>query len=151
MDKSISKKKDKWYIGGLHFECTGCGRCCSGPKEGYVWLRKAEMEFIAEDIGLTYEQVKEKYCRLIVTRYSLIEKKPSNDCIFLERTATGKSCEIYNSRPNQCRTWPFWSVNLLSPDMWNSTGVTCPGINRGKHYTFEQIEKLRKQEKWWGK
>lgn len=144
-------KAKKWYIGGLHFECTGCGGCCSGPNQGYVWLRKAEMEFIAEDLGLTYEQVKEKYCRLIVTRYSLVENKPSNDCIFLERTATGKGCEVYNSRPNQCRTWPFWSVNLLNPDMWNSAGVTCPGINRGKHYSFEQIEKLRKQEKWWTK
>ena len=144
-----TKKAKKWYVGGLHFECTGCGGCCSGPDEGYVWITKAETAMLADHLGMTVEGTRKKYLRRIGNRSSLIEKQPCKDCIFLEETKDGKGCEVYPVRPNQCRTWPFWSMNLLSADMWNSAGTICPGINRGRHYTFEEIEKLRKQSKWW--
>jgi Fe-S-cluster containining protein len=52
-------------------------------------------------------------------------------------------------RPNQCRTWPFWNDNLASPDSWNYAAVKCPGINRGKRYSVEEIESIRKEKKWW--
>jgi len=149
--KTEPTKAPKWYVGGLHFECTGCGGCCSGPEEGYVWLRKIEIGFMAEKLNLSDEEMTRKFCRRISNRYSLIEKKPSNDCIFLENTPTGKGCEVYDCRPNQCRTWPFWSSNLMNPDMWNYAAISCPGVNRGKYYSFEEIEKIRKQEKWWTK
>jgi len=145
------KRAKKWYAAGLHFECTGCGACCSGPEEGYVWIKKKEVEMLADFLGITPQQVHEKYLRRIVVRHSLVENPTTKDCIFLKENGGKKHCEIYEVRPNQCRTWPFWSSNLLSPAMWNSAGVTCPGINRGRLYTFEEIEKLRKQEKWWGK
>ena len=57
MEKTINKKKDKWYIGGLNFECTGCGGCCSGPDEGYIWLKKAEISMLAGYLGLTAKQL----------------------------------------------------------------------------------------------
>lgn len=144
-------KAKKWYVGGLSFECIGCGSCCSGPDEGYIWLRKAEITMLADHLGLTVKQVTKKYLRKIVVKYSIIEEPKTKDCIFLKPhgNGNGKGCEVYDVRPNQCRTWPFWSMNLLSPDMWNSAGLTCPGINRGKYYSFEEIEKLKHQEKWW--
>jgi hypothetical protein len=27
--------------------------------------------------------------------------------------------------------------------------VRCPGINRGKFYSFEEIEAIKKQKSWW--
>jgi Fe-S-cluster containining protein len=33
---------------------------------------------------------------------------------------------------------------LASPDAWNKTAQKCPGINQGKQYSFEKIEKIRK-------
>jgi len=61
------------------------------------------------------------------SKYSLKEHRNSHgehDCIFLkeEKVASGKdgeqiiftkrSCTIYQFRPLQCRTWPFWKATL---------------------------------------
>ncbi|MBW8035581.1 MAG: YkgJ family cysteine cluster protein [Planctomycetes bacterium] len=144
-----SNNKTKWYAAGLHFECTGCGQCCSGPGEGYVWITKPEVKFLAEHLSLTLEDTHKKYLRRIIVRHSIIEHPKSKDCIFLSQCADSRSCSIYPVRPNQCRTWPFWDMNLLNSDMWNSVAITCPGINRGKYYSFEEVEKLKKQNSWW--
>jgi Fe-S-cluster containining protein len=48
----------------------------------------------------------------------------------------------------QCRNWPFWPRNLDSPDGWNIAAAKCPGINKGRFYTFDEIEKVRKQKRW---
>ncbi len=57
-------------------------------------------------------------------------------------TGSGKQCAIYPVRPSQCRSWPFWPENILSPEDWQNTAVKCPGINTGKLYTFEEIESI---------
>ena len=45
-------KKEVWYSGGLRFECTQCGDCCSGA-EGYVWVNQEEINGMAARIGMT--------------------------------------------------------------------------------------------------
>ena len=141
--------KTPWYIAGLHFECCQCGNCCSGPDEGYVWATIPEIEFIAKHLSMPLEKLRKKYLRRIGSRTSLIEKPDNKDCVFLTNLNGQKVCGIYHVRPNQCRTWPFWPSNLAGPDEWNTATVKCPGINRGKLYTFDEIEKLKKQKKWW--
>ena len=134
-----------WYISGLHFECSQCGRCCSGPDEGYIWITKPEIEMLAKHLNLTVEQLRQKYLTRFGLRTSIIEHPQTKDCIFL---ANGV-CKAYNFRPNQCRTWPFWASNLTKPAEWNFAAMKCPGINRGRLYTFEEIEKIKKQKCWW--
>ena len=142
--------KHRWYVGGLHFECTGCGNCCAGPEEGYIWITAKEIGFLADSLKMTVEAVREKYIRRVGFRFSIIENRATKDCIFLTPNNDGcRGCAIYAVRPNQCRTWPFWSGNLASPDTWNLAAVKCPGINRGRLYTAKEIETLRKQKKWW--
>ena len=136
-------KKTPWYIAGLHFECVQCCGCCCGPDEGYVWATKREVELIAKYLEMTVKQFREKYTRKIVTRTSLLEKPGNKDCMFITETHGKKTCSIYPVRPNQCRTWPFWKANLATADEWNHTASKCRGINRGRLYTFEEInEKL---------
>jgi Fe-S-cluster containining protein len=146
----MPEKKKPWYIGGLHFECQQCGNCCAGPSEGFIWITKPEIEMLAEHLGLSVGKLREKYLVRLVTRTSIIEDPASRDCIFLSNINNGiRGCAVYPVRPNQCRTWPFWSSNLTSPSAWDSAALKCPGVNRGKLYTFEQINKLKKQKKWW--
>lgn len=57
-----------------------------------------------------------------------------------------KGCAIYNVRPMQCRSWPFWPSNLQGPDDWNTAAKKCPGINKGKLYTYDEIQKIIKQK-----
>ncbi len=148
--KAILKKQ--WYADGLRFECTGCGNCCGGPEEGYIWISGEEIERLAAYLGTTVEAVRKKYLRRVGFRLSILEDARTRDCIFLTTGKDGgRGCAIYPVRPNQCRTWPFWNDNLRLADMWNLAGVKCPGINHGRCYTVEEIEQKRTQKKWWDK
>lgn len=133
--------KEKWYSAGLCFECTQCGACCSGAP-GYVWVTKKEIARIAKLLGRSDEWLDRSHLRRAGMRYSLTEK-PNGDCIFLSRVEGRTVCSIYEVRPLQCCTWPFWNANLKSPDAWNQACETCPGINRGQHHDFAQIEAIR--------
>jgi Fe-S-cluster containining protein len=126
-----------------------CGNCCSGPGEGYIWVTKAEIEFIAEFLKISVEQVRQKYLKRIGLRTSIIEHATTKDCIFLQNISGQKKCVIYSVRPSQCRNWPFWSENLTSPNAWNEAARKCPGINRGRLYSYDEIQKIRKNQKWW--
>jgi len=147
--KSGTKKRTRWYIAGLHFECTECGECCSGPGEGYIWVTRPEIEILADFLKMTVGQLRRKYLRRVGLRTTIIEHSTTKDCIFLEQCAGQKRCAIYSVRPAQCRSWPFWPSNLSSPNAWNEAGQKCPGINRGRHYSFEEIERIKKEKKWW--
>jgi uncharacterized protein len=127
-----------WYIAGLAFECSECGRCCSGPEEGYVWATPKELDGIAEELGMTSEAFRKKYARKVGRRWSLVECPATHNCIFVEQ---GK-CRVYGVRPTQCRTWPFWKGNVESPEEWAWAGQRCEGINRGKLHSVEHIQRL---------
>ncbi|MCA9300823.1 MAG: YkgJ family cysteine cluster protein [Phycisphaerales bacterium] len=131
-----------WYEEGLSFECTMCGNCCSGP-EGYILFTDDEARAIAARLGLTVEAFLET-CTHDTTEGRSLNEKPSKaglDCMFLDReTIPGKAiCGIYEDRPMQCRTWPFWTSNLRTPSAWRRARAICPGVDRGRHHTYEQI------------
>jgi Fe-S-cluster containining protein len=140
-----------WYQAGLAFECTQCGRCCGGSP-GVVWVDSREIAIIAQRIGVEPESMWGDYIRRVAcSQVSLVEQS-NGDCIFLRRNADGsRQCVIYDIRPQQCRTWPFWSQNLRGPNAWNSTTAHCPGVNRGRRYTVEQIEAVRQAPAWYAR
>ncbi len=141
---SFFDRKAPWYVSGLAFDCQGCGRCCAGPEEGYVWLTDKEAAAIAEFLGITDTEMRDKHVRRVGQRLSLREKKPSRDCVFLEADDQGhRKCSIYSVRPMQCRTWPYWPQNLTWPESWVAAGTRCPGVNRGDMVTFNEIEARR--------
>ena len=137
----LSVRKSPWYVAGLAFECVGCGRCCAGPQEGYVWVTGEEISAIAGHLGLSEQQMRRRYVRKVGRRFSLIEREGSNDCVFLGHEADGsRGCRIYPVRPLQCRTWPFWPSNLRDADSWSDAASRCPGINRGPLHDVAEIE-----------
>lgn len=147
-------KKTPWYIAGLHFECVQCGWCCSGPGEGYIWVTRPEIEFIADFLKISVEQLRQEYLKRAGLRTTIIEHPGTKDCIFLNHGLRGlhggqKRCLIYPVRPSQCRAWPFWSDNLTDPNAWNKAAQKCHGINHGRLYTCDEIEKIKRSKKWW--
>ncbi|MBN1808762.1 MAG: YkgJ family cysteine cluster protein [Planctomycetes bacterium] len=128
--------KAPWYKDGLRFSCKQCGACCSG-KPGYVWVNDAEITGIAARLGLSREDFRDKYLKLTYRGYSLTEKA-NYDCILLEN---GK-CLVYDIRPRQCRTWPFWPENLRSRGHWDEEARGCPGMNEGMHFPLSEIEDI---------
>jgi len=138
---SFFRSKPPWYVAGLAFECVECGHCCAGPEEGYVWVTEDEVTAIAKRLGMDEPAFRSQYVRKVGRRYSLREVQGSKDCVFLtERAGAGRGCRVYDVRPTQCRTWPFWARNLGGPDDWSEAGMRCPGINRGPLVPFKDIE-----------
>ena len=130
---------EPWYREGLRFDCTGCGRCCTGPP-GYVWMRRAEIEAMAAQLRLTADAFGRRYLRRVGSRYALLERQ-NGDCIFFQ---PGRGCTVYRTRPAQCRTFPFWPENLKGRGAWESVAGTCEGIGRGRLYPPEEIDRIRR-------
>jgi Fe-S-cluster containining protein len=126
-----------------------CGRCCSGPGEGVIWVSKKELNLIAVLLKMPLIECRHRFTRRVGLRTTVIEDPTNRDCIFLAKSPGQTQCRIYPVRPSQCRSWPFWPSNLSSGDSWNRAVQKCPGINRGKHHSFEEIERIRKLKKWW--
>ena len=137
----------KWYADGLHFTCQQCGQCCTG-EPGYVWVTRHELGLIAEFLKITEEQLRAEHTRSVGWRISLTELA-NGDCTFLENSEKGQGCKIYSVRPLQCRTWPFWNLNLASQNAWNQAAQKCRGINKGKFHSLDEIEAQRTRKQWW--
>ncbi|HRK29772.1 MAG TPA: YkgJ family cysteine cluster protein [Tepidisphaeraceae bacterium] len=145
-----SKSTRAWYADGLNFQCTQCGNCCTGGP-GYVWISDVEITRLATHLKMTEQELAKKYLRKISGKFSLKERKSLKgeyDCVFLEEMNGRRACTVYEVRPLQCRTWPFWDGNLISQNSWNRAGKTCPGLNKGRKFTQKQIEALRDAEDW---
>src|SRR5579863_9028228 len=144
------KSEEPWFSKGLRFTCSQCGNCCSGGP-GYVWVTRREIAILAVFLGITRLQVIRRYCRKVGRQFALKEvKHPRHggyDCIFIKEIPAGESshlkriCSVYEARPLQCRTWPFWEGNLMSPKTWERASRTCMGMDRGELFDRERIEK----------
>jgi hypothetical protein len=132
-----------WYEDGLRFECTRCAGCCGGFP-GYVWITREEIDRAAESLRVTPDEFIEQYTRRIGGRYTLEEVKNWN-CVMLRDAGGDSGCRIYPVRPVQCRTFPFWDENLREKEHWNHAAEDCPGMNRGRLYSCEEIERLRRE------
>jgi uncharacterized protein len=126
---------EPWFHDGLTFACTGCGGCCTGAP-GYVWVNKAEIEALAAAMRIDVVEFERRYVRKVGIRKSLIEWG-NGDCIFFH--GESRTCQVYDVRPRQCRTWPFWPSNLVSPATWADTAERCPGCNRGRPTPLDRI------------
>lgn len=119
---------------GLRFSCTQCGGCCTGPT-GFVLFTNDEAKNMARELGMTIDRFMERYTRDTIVGRSLTENLTEHgyDCVFLDRDERGKAlCKVYGSRPEQCRTWPFWRSNLRSKTAWSRASQHCPGMDTGQ-------------------
>lgn len=105
--------------------CSTCqGRCCTG-ESGYIYVSKAEIEKISELLNLDVRDFVAEYLFKKGYRYSIKERvhNDSHECIFYDRESNG--CTIYEARPLQCKTFPFWSYYKTRVD---ELKLECPGI-----------------------
>lgn len=116
--------------------------CCSG-EPGYVWVDSEEIDAMADEMNLSVKEFESQFIRKVGTQKSLKEY-PDGDCILLD--PTHRTCLVYEARPTQCRTWPFWDSTIESKKAWKETCEECPGAGKGKLYTFDEIEIERKKK-----
>lgn len=105
--------------------CAACpARCCTG-ESGYIYVSPQEIERIALFLNLEAEVFMQKYLFKNGYKYSIKERKAgdSYECAFYDRATNG--CLIYDVRPTQCRTFPFWDYFKTRVD---ELKLECPGI-----------------------
>ncbi len=105
--------------------CEDCqGRCCTG-ESGYIYVTKSEALAISELLAINIKQFVSKYLFKKGYKYSIKEEKinDSYECIFFDRELNG--CKIYDARPNQCKTFPFWDYYKTRIGELKDE---CPGI-----------------------
>ena len=131
MDKEIFKN-------GIRFKCQGSSNCCvSRGNYGFVYLCKKDVKKIANFFNISIKEFKKKYCNISNGYTHLKEINKNGNCQFLNK----KKCSIYESRPIQCRTWPFWRENM-NAKKWNKEIINfCPGIGKGKIISLLNIQK----------
>ena len=135
-------KLPKTFKDGIRFECQGSGRCCmSRGAYGYIYLSLADRRRMALTLGLKLSVFTRRYCDKTSGLFHL--KNPEKDCQFLEDSR----CNVYEGRPTQCRTWPFWPENLNARTWNHEVSNYCAGIGKGKLYSPEEILKIVEEAK----
>jgi uncharacterized protein len=135
----MSQPEKKFYKDGIQFQCQGTGKCCmSHGTFGYVYLTLEDRKRLAAFLEMRASSFTRKHCEQTDGLWHL--KDPDKEHFFLK----GKKCSVYEGRPLQCRTWPFWPENINSKT-WNSELISfCAGVNKGRRYTAEEIEEILK-------
>ena len=133
---------NEWYADGLRFECTCCGACCTGPP-GFVLFTDEEATAMAARLGISVPEFLERYTHETAEGRSLQERLTHEgyDCVFLDRESVPDKavCTLYEARPLQCRTFPWWPENLEHPRHWQRLARTCEGVGRGPLIPVEAI------------
>lgn len=134
-----------FYEHGVAFSCVkGCNYCCS-CEPGYVFLSQEDLERLCAMTNMGEEQFIKTYCRIVnMGSFSMISllERDNYDCIFL----TKMGCSVYDARPRQCRTYPFWASVMENAETWEAEKAACPGIGQGRLYSKAEIEEILRQQ-----
>jgi len=105
--------------------CDSCeGRCCTG-ESGNIFVTQQEITALAKLKEMDESLFRMQYLEKRGYKFSLKEKIVglSHDCIFFDRQANG--CGVYEARPLQCRTFPFWDYFKTHLQALKNE---CPGV-----------------------
>jgi Fe-S-cluster containining protein len=135
IDKSL-------FANGIRFECTGCGECCRARHGyGFIYVNLKERRRLAAQLGMTTAAFTRKHCEKTDGWHHL--RQPAKDCHFLD----GARCTVYEARPEQCRTWPFWRENM-SKKVWDTeVRRDCEGVGVGRLWSREEISAILSKQR----
>jgi len=108
-------------------KCSLCdGNCCTG-ESGNIWINRDEITILSNYFNIDTQGLKDKY--LIKKGYKYSIKEVNIDavnyaCIFFDLDK--KLCTIYDVRPMQCQTFPFWDYFKNRVD---EVREECPAIS----------------------
>ncbi|MDR2433205.1 MAG: YkgJ family cysteine cluster protein [Treponema sp.] len=129
---------EPFFASGLRFSCKRCSACCR-HESGFVFLSKRDLSLLAVERQMGYTEFVKVYCRWVPGERGgeclSLKEKSNYDCIFWDQ-----GCTVYEVRPVQCRTFPFWRNVLSSPTAWELAASGCPGIGGGILHSRDRIE-----------
>lgn len=143
--QTLNPQGSDWWKSGVQFECQGSGKCCTSHGEyGFVFLTLKDRKRFADYLKITTREFTKKYCDKYHGAFHLKEDPKNPDCLFLKN----KRCSVYEARPAQCRTWPFWPEVMPAKSWRQDVASFCPGIGKGRIWNRKEIEQnLNEQAK----
>lgn len=119
----------------MKFACQqSCGgKCCTmgwdGENSSFIFLTESDLQEIEKFTGLDRQTFAQEshfsFTRFLAGRTKQWHLKTGElACRFLR----GGKCSIYEARPTQCRTYPFWPENTEDPIRMKGLGEFCPGL-----------------------
>ena len=136
MIANMSSKNEKWWAKGVQFECQGSGKCCVSHGEfGYVYMTLEDRQRMAKALGMTTRDFMKEHCEKDDGIWAL-RPIEGGDCRFLKN----KQCSVYEGRPTQCRTWPFWPDVMNAKEWSKEVASFCPGVGKGRTWTADEIQ-----------
>jgi uncharacterized protein len=141
IDKTENDMKN--LLKDMDFKCQRCSDCCR-IDPGVVLLTENDADTISRHLKTGRDKFISEYCRAIERNGKFnvsLKEKPNYDCIFWNG-----SCLIYEARPLQCRTYPYWPGVVESRHSWNDEAKRCAGINKPGVLTLLQRHDLYLQE-----
>ena len=104
----------------MEFKCKKCGNCCNC--DGYLFVDLKDVVNISKFLKITSDEFILKYLtkddddRFYVSNINKV-------CVFYEN-----GCTIYDVRPWQCRSYPYWYNIVKSKKNWNKESTFCKGM-----------------------
>lgn len=126
-----------FWAAGLRFTCTQCSRCCRHDS-GYVFLSEQDLDRLVAFTDENRHSFVERYGTWVPfgpdAHLSLAEQE-NKDCVFWK----DGGCSVYEARPLQCRTYPFWPQIVDQEEHWRQETDECPGIGLGRSRGVAEI------------
>lgn len=98
---------------------------------------------MAQVLGLATREFTRQYCEKTDGIWHLRKSGLGPECLFLNKK---NQCDVYQGRPIQCRTWPFWPENL-TPKAWaKNVASYCPGVGKGSIVPVEAIRSQAEEQ-----
>lgn len=139
-----SEPKKEWWSEGVRFQCQGSGNCCLSRGEyGFVFLTKEDRQRFADYFNESLSTWTRKNCDRTQGFWHLKEDPKREECMYLK----GKSCGVYEARPTQCRTWPFWPEVMNAKTWAKEVKTFCPGVGKGPMIPLEEIQRQLEEQK----
>ena len=136
-------KRQPWYASGLEFDCVPeCGACCTRHGDyAYVYLSEDDTRRLADHLDLDPRAFLNEHT--VIDDGDVVLKMVEPECPFLD----GWRCTVYEARPVQCRTFPFWPEHLKSSTAWRDLAAEVPGIGRGRRHGEGEIRRRQRESK----
>ncbi|MBN1232387.1 MAG: YkgJ family cysteine cluster protein [Candidatus Coatesbacteria bacterium] len=123
----------------LRFRCIQCGACCR-VEDGMVYITAIDEKSIAKHLSLPLFKFRRKYVTTDPEYFNkkCLKNEDDGNCPFFVEN----KCSIYEVRPLQCRSFPFWPEFMKEENGIKKLLELCPGFGKGKLYSKEEIEAI---------
>jgi hypothetical protein len=131
----------------LRFKCTECGDCCRrNGAYAFVYLNDPEIDDLAAYFGLSRRSFMRRYTFVDEFGWRQLRFEDFH-CPFLD--GDSNRCTVYEARPIQCQTFPFWRQFVQDGKWTAEVRGMCEGIGEGEQWSVEYVtSKMAQMEAW---